>query len=172
MLDAGGVECHASDTRCFFCVDLIIPLLPCLEKNDQMVEMEVWIEKLSEPYGTVVRLHCLQKHSYTQIAELLQLAKGTVKSQVSRGIKMLNELKEQQHIRKGLHQEPQNREDQDEIAVQIEKLPEPYQVVMRLHCVEKCTYAQIANRLQMAKGTVKSQVSRGMKMLACEKIAV
>ena len=53
-----------------------------------------------------------------------------------------------------------------EIVNRLEKLQEPYRKSIELHYVEKRKDPEIATQLQLPVGTVKSHVSRGMKMLA------
>src|SRR5437879_5102286 len=50
------------------------------------------IRNLPEPYRTAVRLHYLENISYPDIARQLNLPIGTVKSHVSRGVKILKSL--------------------------------------------------------------------------------
>jgi len=123
--------------------------------------------KLREPYRTAVELHCLKKHTYPQIAAELNLPKGTVKSHISRGMKMLHGLLEQKDTRHDLNgkSEEENAEGLAEIIARLDDLAEPYRTAVRLHYMEKHTYPQIAAELNLPKGTVKSHISRGMKML-------
>ena len=53
-----------------------------------------------------------------------------------------------------------------ETETNINKLPEPYQKALVLHCLEKCSYPEIAAKLGLPVGTVKSHVSRGKKLLS------
>jgi RNA polymerase sigma-70 factor (ECF subfamily) len=56
----------------------------------------------------------------------------------------------------------------DRVSVRqvLADLPELYRVPLMLRDLEQLPYAQIAERLERAEGTVKSQVSRGRAMLA------
>lgn len=124
--------------------------------------IEAYIDNLREPYRTVVRLHYVKKHTYPQIADELNLPTGTVKSQFSRGMKMLRKLRE---MGPALHEESEQGTDIAEIVARVGTLDEPYRTPVELHYVKKRTCQQIAGQLNLPKGTVKSQISRGMKML-------
>jgi len=50
------------------------------------------LARVSPPYQAAVALFYLEQWSYNQIAEMLDIAVGTVKSRVSRGIAQLREL--------------------------------------------------------------------------------
>ena len=138
-----------------------------IESVNEAGEIEAYVGKLREPYRTAVELHCVKKHTYPQIASELNLSKGTVKSHISRGMKMLRGLLERKDAELELKGESQAEsiEDFAEILAGVDGLAEPYRTAVRLHYVEKHTYPQIASELSLSKGTVKSHVSRGMKML-------
>ena len=124
--------------------------------------MEAYIDKLREPYRRAVRLHCVEGHTYPQVADELNLPLGTAKSYISRGMKMLRRLRE---MGPGLHEAPEQETDIAGIVARVETLHEPYRTPVKLHYVQKRTYPQIARQLNLPKGTVKSYISRGMKML-------
>jgi DNA-directed RNA polymerase specialized sigma24 family protein len=124
--------------------------------------MEAPIDQLREPYRTAVRLHYAERHTYPQVANELHLPLGTAKSYISRGMKMLRRLRE---MGPGLHEAPEQETDIAGIVARVETLHEPYRTPVKLHYVQKRTYPQIARQLNLPKGTVKSYISRGMKML-------
>jgi len=124
--------------------------------------MEAYIDKLREPYRTAVQLHCVKKHTYPQIADELNLPIGTVKSHISRGMKMLGKLRD---MGPALLEASEQGTDIAEIVARVGTLDEPYRTPVELHYVKKRTCQQIAGQLNLPKGTVKSQISRGMKML-------
>jgi DNA-directed RNA polymerase specialized sigma24 family protein len=115
-----------------------------------------------------LRLNSGKGRRDSEIATQLGLPEGTVKSHVSRGMKLLRRL-----IgigRKDAGNEPKVQrgyfEDPTELAARIDQLPEPYQTAVRLHHLKKLTYPEVAAQLHLPKGTVKSHVSRGMKLLS------
>jgi RNA polymerase sigma factor (sigma-70 family) len=141
-----------------------------LQSVDTNSELADSIRKLPEPYQAVVLLHILKRWTYSQIASYLKLSKGTIKSQISRGMKMLHQQKEQKketNLPKIWYEASVHyRDDPNALMARVDNLPEPYQTAIRLHYVKKLTYPQIMEQLGLPKGTIKSQVSRGMKMLA------
>lgn len=121
------------------------------------------IRKLREPYRTAVRLHCVERYTYQQVATELNLPLGTVKSHISRGTKMLSLLRD------GGSAPPEDRGQGRavaEIVTRLGTLKEPYRTPVELHYVRKMTCQQIASELHLPKGTVKSYISRGVKMLS------
>ncbi len=56
------------------------------------INLETLLNILQEPYRTAIRLHCIKKYSYSEIARMLQLPEGTVKSHISRGRETLRIL--------------------------------------------------------------------------------
>jgi RNA polymerase sigma factor (sigma-70 family) len=138
---------------------------PALDQRNgarEGVGMEAPIDQLREPYRTAVRLHYAERHTYPQVANELHLPLGTAKSYISRGMKMLRRLRE---MGPGLHEAPEQETDIAGIVARVETLHEPYRTPVKLHYVQKRTYPQIARQLNLPKGTVKSYISRGMKML-------
>lgn len=141
-----------------------------IQERDANQELADSIQRLPEPYRAVVHLHVFKKWTYSQIASYLKLSKGTIKSQISRGMKMLHQQKEQKketNLPKIWYEASVHyRGDPNALMARVDGLPEPYQTAIRLHYVKKLTYPQIMEQLGLPKGTIKSQVSRGMKMLA------
>jgi RNA polymerase sigma factor (sigma-70 family) len=134
-----------------------------------IAEIETYIEKLQDPYRRAVMLHYFEKLNYHEIAARLDLPLGTVKSHVSRGMKMLRKYSEQQEI-ENQHAMNTKRgldgvEETAKIAAFLDKLQEPYRRAVALHHLEKLSYPEIAAQLDLPVGTVKSHVSRGMKII-------
>jgi DNA-directed RNA polymerase specialized sigma24 family protein len=141
------------------------------EDSGEAAEIEVAdVVKLREPYQTALRLRYVQKLSYPQMAAELGLPEGTVKSQVSRGMKMLQKCREQGDMGQAQEEEPgremESGEDIADMAAQIEHTAEPYRTALYLRYVQKLSYPQMAAELNLPEGTVKSQVSRGKKILS------
>jgi RNA polymerase sigma factor (sigma-70 family) len=139
------------------------PINPDVAKAD-------FIDQLPKHYQLPLRLHCFEKKSYAKIARQLGLSEGTVKSQISRGQKKLQELLEQGSVPTEANDEDVCEEIPSTFSEeQLAKLPAIYQTIIRLHYLEKKTYTEIADQLNIPKGTVKSYVSRGCKLLAQQK---
>ncbi len=124
------------------------------------------VAKLQKPYQQAVYLHCIEKWSYADIAKQLQLPAGTVKSHISRGIKMLREyaLLDANSSSRDMPE----RKQSEPIAISdlwVNTLPEPYRTVLWLHYIKKQSYSMIAQQLCLPVGTIKSQINRGMKLL-------
>ena len=62
-------------------------------------------------------------------------------------------------------EELSKREERRELDAQIEPLPAHYQTVIRLYYFDNLSYREIADRLKLPIGTVKSNVHRGMRLL-------
>lgn len=125
---------------------------------------------LPEPCQSVLRLYYLDRHTLGEIAAQMQLPLGTVKSHINRGVKQLHRLRDQgegqqQKQETNAQHNPIQQQDQVELVTRIHALPERYQVAVRLHYIERRTYPEIACELGLPLGTVKSLVSRGMKLL-------
>ncbi len=133
------------------------------------VPLEVFhrlIAELPEPYHSSLHLHYVEKYAYTEVANKLNLPIGTVKSHVSRGKKLLQELLERTaHTGSFLSLPEGQRATFGEMEPFLYMLREPYQTVLRLHYGDGCSYLAIASRVGAPVGTVKSYTSRGMKML-------
>lgn len=131
--------------------------------GETIMEVESNIDSLPEPYRTAVRLHSLEGYSYPDLVKLLRLPIGTLKSQISRGKKLLKKLSEEPTsvYRNQLHLEQM----QTLVATYGDRLPEPYQTPMKLHYLDKDSYPEIAQRLQQPMGTIKSYINRGTKIL-------
>ena len=141
----------------------------CAEGVKALAEIADHIAQLHDPYRRAVQLHCVEKRTYSEIARELNLPEGTVKSHVSRGMKLLRGCIEKQHAQDLLHGKPgrdaECNQENAEVVGRIGWLCEPYQRAVQLHCVEKRTYPEIARELNVPEGTVKSQVSRGLRLL-------
>lgn len=126
-----------------------------------------FIDALPEPYRTPVQLHSCEMKSYTEIAHLLGLRKGTVKSLISRGQHKLQRLlanaPSSGHTPQTNQPRPKNIVCSEEL---ISTLPLAYQEPVRLHSLFQKSYSEIADLLQLPKGTVKSYISRGHKLLS------
>ncbi len=122
------------------------------------------ISTLPEPYRKPLHMHIIEKKTYQEIANCMCLPIGTVKSHVSRGKKLLQKRTDTQDVAG-----QKLKKDSGEVFLSIEhvnQIPQPYRTVLRLHYVEKKTYAAIASGLQMPIGTVKSYINRGKKFLS------
>lgn len=62
-------------------------------------------------------------------------------------------------------EELSRREERRELDKQIERLPAHYQAAIRLYYFDNLSYREIADRLKLPVGTVKSNVHRGMQLL-------
>jgi len=133
----------------------------CSDSQEQ-AGMEASLGNLREPYRTAVYLHRVKGRSYQQMVDELHLPLGTVKSHVSRGQEMLRKLRE---MGPNLWEMSQRRIDSAEIAARAGTLREPYRTPIELHYKQKHSYPQIAGELNLPEGTVKSYISRGVKML-------
>lgn len=59
--------------------------------NDMAARVRIEIDRLPVIYGTILALYHLEEMSYKDMADILQLPEGTVKSYLFRGRKMLRE---------------------------------------------------------------------------------
>jgi RNA polymerase sigma-70 factor (ECF subfamily) len=62
-----------------------------IEKQDMTALINKKIEQLPAPYHTIITLYHLEQMSYQEIAEIMELPEGTVKSYLFRGRKKLKE---------------------------------------------------------------------------------
>ena len=65
--------------------------LEIIEKQDVTALIHKNIEQLPAPYQTIISLYHLDQMSYQEIAEIMELPEGTVKSYLFRGRKKLKE---------------------------------------------------------------------------------
>jgi RNA polymerase sigma factor (sigma-70 family) len=124
------------------------------------------ISTLTEPYKTSLHMRIVEKKTYQEIANYMCLPIGTVKSHISRGMKILRKRMDTNEV----DEQTMKRDTEDallsiEDALACKQIPQPYRTVLHLHYIEKLTYATIASRLQMPIGTVKSYINRGKKFL-------
>lgn len=133
------------------------------------MQIEDAIRKLPEMYQMVIRLHDFEKLSYSKMVQLLGKSEGTIKCLVHRGRKLLQWFLECEAEMQGSIKQPEGQRDHirvfAEMAVRIEKLPKPYRTILRLHYLEGRSYSEMAQLLGRPKGTVKSLVNRGKKIL-------
>lgn len=129
----------------------------------QLVEL---IEQLSENSQKTMQLYYLEERSCQEIALLLRKPLGTIKSQVSRGRRKLQQLLDGR-VTRGKKYETWRISNQTLIrTAHIEKLPRSYRIIMQLHYIEKQSYREMAQLLGKPVNTVKSLVHRGREMLS------
>jgi DNA-directed RNA polymerase specialized sigma24 family protein len=112
-------------------------------------------------------MRLIEKKTYQEIANYMHLPIGTVKSHLSRGMKILRKRMDTNQV----DEQVTKRETEEallsiEHAIARKQVPETYRTVLHLHCIEKQTYATIASSLQIPIGTVKSYINRGKKFLS------
>jgi RNA polymerase sigma-70 factor (ECF subfamily) len=66
--------------------------LETIEKQDMTTLIQKKIKQLPVPYQTIITLYHLDQMSYQEIAEIMELPEGTVKSYLFRGRKKLKDL--------------------------------------------------------------------------------
>jgi RNA polymerase sigma-70 factor (ECF subfamily) len=66
--------------------------LEAIEKQELAILIQKKIEQLPAPYQTIITLYHLDQMSYQEIAEIMELPEGTVKSYLFRGRKKLKDL--------------------------------------------------------------------------------
>jgi len=66
--------------------------LEIIEKHDMTTLIHKKIEQLPAPYQTIITLYHLDQMSYQEIAEIMELPEGTVKSYLFRGRKKLKDM--------------------------------------------------------------------------------
>ena len=127
------------------------------------------LEDLKEPYQTALRLHYLEQRSYSDIATSLNLPVGTVKAQVQRGLEGTRQLVEGMVIKR--YVKPTRQEQSEhlkfllEIKARVSDLKEPYRTSVYLRYVEGKSCTDIATQLNLPSSTIKSRVSRGLRIL-------
>lgn len=70
----------------------VAPVLPNVEQRTDGSEVSRALGKVDEVYRAAVALFYLEDYSYREIARILEIAEGTVKSRIARGIAQLREL--------------------------------------------------------------------------------
>ena len=131
------------------------------ETNTAQVDELSCVNQLHEPYQQAVREHCIEKWSYLETAARMGLPVGTVKSLVSRGLKLLHTRT--QHNDTQTNDEAEQK--QKEVLTNLHKLEGPCRRAVQLHYLEGRSYPEIATELQVPVNTAKSYVHRGMKVL-------
>jgi RNA polymerase sigma-70 factor, ECF subfamily len=63
----------------------------CVAHHEVQLRVDTELRKLPEPYRTTVILRDLEEMSYEEIAEVLEISLGTVKSRLTRGREMLKD---------------------------------------------------------------------------------
>lgn len=121
------------------------------------------IEQLPDPYREVVALHLIYHMSYVDIARKFRRSIGTVKSQVSRGKKL---LKNAQH--NGVEKKLITTKVIDDIKVNLaykDRLPDHLREVVELYYVESLSCKAIARKLGRAEGTIKGWLRQARSYL-------
>ncbi len=121
------------------------------------------VAQLPAPYQMIVTLHGIRRTSYREVAHSLNRSIGTVKSQYSRGIHLLENQK-----RSTVLLNISAQELLESVKVQlthIERLDGRLQKIVLLHYEGRLSYTEIAKQLGCKKETIKVQVHRAMKKL-------
>jgi DNA-directed RNA polymerase specialized sigma24 family protein len=138
-------------------------------KAQSDIQIDVVIGKLPEIYQVVIQLHDFENLSYSEMVQLLGKSEGTIKCLVHRGRKLLKGFLERESMIQGKIECPSGQKDRSQIlaemAARIEGLPRPYRTILRLHYLEGQSYSEMSQSLEKPKGTIKSLVNRGKKML-------
>lgn len=132
-----------------------------LMRRDSPVLLPVDIAKLEtlpERSRDAIQLRYIDHLSYEQMASRLQVPKGTLRSQISRGMKQLRSPHAQT-------QTGSRHPNSADIKAALEHLREPYRTALELHYLEHLTYPQIAQLFHCPLGTIKSLVSRANKLM-------
>ena len=116
------------------------------------------LEALPERSREAIRLRYIEHLSYEQMVSLLQVPQGTLRSQISRGMKQLRSAHAQTQTGS---QQPSSAD----IKAALEHLREPYRTAIELHYLEHLTYHKMAQLLHCPLGTIKSLVSRANKLM-------
>jgi RNA polymerase sigma-70 factor, ECF subfamily len=80
-------HCEVSETN----EELLAVLPECVDKFDAAQVLE-FLGQVPELYRAAVSLHYLEDYSYQEIAAILEVPLGTVRSRIARGIKQLQQL--------------------------------------------------------------------------------
>jgi RNA polymerase sigma factor (sigma-70 family) len=147
-------------------------VLPTINPNENAVSQDhsiiFLISNLTEPYKSSLHKRIIEKQTYPEIAKCMCLPIGTVKSHVSRGMKILQKRMDMNEVDGSMTKKEIEGSSLllIEQALAKKQVPEPYRTVLHLHYVNKQTYAAIALNLQIPIGTVKSYINRGKKFLS------
>ena len=131
------------------------------DTNTALAEELSGIDHLHEPYKQAVQLHYVEKWTYPTIADYLKLPVGTVKSHVSRGLKFLHLLAQEQDI----PMDSKVEQKRQEVLANLHKLEGLCKRAVQLHYLEGRSYPEVAAELQVPLNTAKSYIHRGMKLL-------
>lgn len=71
-----------------------------------------------------------------------------------------------------LYMQYEKNEEKSELHKSISRLPEKVKTIIRLHCFEGLSVAEVADRLRISQGTVKSQLHDGRKKIRKELCAM
>jgi RNA polymerase sigma factor (sigma-70 family) len=121
------------------------------------------IDRLPEPYKSVVVLRTKHHMSYREIAHMLARNIETIKSQYHRGKKKLEMLED-----RGKRLNCSSQDVPEDLASQlayIDKLSDNLREVVVLHYRQHLSYTKIAKRLGRPEGTIKGWVNRAKRKL-------
>lgn len=133
------------------------------------MQIEAFIEQLPEISQVIIQIHDCTNLSYSEMVQILKESEDTIKCLVYHGEKVLQWfLTYESGMQRAIKQPKGQKENIPvfaEMAVRIERLPKPYRTILRLHYLEGQSYSEMAKLLGKPKGTVKSLVNRGKKIL-------
>lgn len=121
------------------------------------------IKELPDRYQTVVALHMVESMSYEDIARQLQKSVGTVKSQISRGKRMLANP-QQRHTGKKSAKAKVIAELQAKLVYK-DQLPDHLRQVVELYCLQSLSCKAIARKLGRPESTIKGWIKQAQKYL-------
>jgi RNA polymerase sigma-70 factor, ECF subfamily len=126
------------------------------------------LAQVSPTYRTCLDLYIFGNIRQSEIATMLDMSIRSVQRYIYHGMKQLREAYQrmEEDLDPESETETENRQFLQDIATRVDELPEPYRAVLRLHYLEKLSYHELAAKLALPIGTVKSHVSRGKKMLS------